>query len=977
MPLRFVAESATEGPSPGFLAHNRKYSVDLTKGQCRISSSKTALAMRFSTTVDPVNDGPVESRINSFVGKDANSWRTGMPAYSSVRYPNVSSGVDLSFYGSEGENGPEGELEFDFRVSPGASLAGTRFEVQASGPLHLESDGLHAGDLLLKQPVAYQVGHSGIRVPIACRYLLKRNTVTFDVASYDHRLPLVIDPVLTYSTFLGGEENEGIRAIAADLQGNIYVAGATSSGNLPTSASSFQPAFAGGLTASIQAGDAFVAKFNGANGSLMWLTYLGGSGNEFAAGLAVDPAGNVYVTGMTNSTNFPTTAGAIQSVYHGGGGNFTAQAGDAFVAKLDTDGSKLIYSTYLGGKMDDEGLAIAVDATGNAYVTGATLSSDFPATAGALQTKYGGTGGQPTFGGGGFPVQSYVASGDAFVAKLNPTGTSLIYCTYLGGSLDDGVSSIAVDASGNAYIGGATVSSNFPTTAGAFQTRYKGLNLNQPIGNTGDAFVAKLNAAGSALIYSTLLGGSGDDAIMGLVIDGNGNAYVSGFTSSTDFPVTSAAYQKNFKGPAAILPVAGGLGRAFVVGDAFAAKINPQGSALLYATLLGGTDDDSANGIAIDSEGNAYIAGNTNSNDFPVTSAAIQGKFGGSGGKVQPLGDAFLVKLDPAGATLTYSTFLGGSSDDGAGGIVIDPSGNVWIAGATVSGNFPLAGGSQQTAFGGTAGTSDSFVSEITGLAAPVTNGPVIAQNGMVGAGLSTPRVTALSQNSIVSVFGQGFAAAGKIYFAKLVDGSLATNLGGTCVRVNGNNSPLFYVSATQINFQAPELPGSGTVPAQVVTNCGGSESVSNTATLSVQTATPEFFYFVNNSTGVNPIAGSDYTANAVLGAPGSIPGVTTVAAKPGDLVILYATGLGPTVLNLAPGTLAPGGGAVTGTLSVSIGGVKLSAAQIQYAGVAPTFAGLYQLNLVVPNLGSGKQPVVVSINGIASPPNAYIDVAP
>jgi len=315
---------------------------------------------------------------------------------------------------------------------------------------------------------------------------------------------------LVYSTYLGGSGDDNGTSIGVDAAGNAYVMGGTSSTNFPTTAGAFQRTFGGGIS------DAFVTKLNPAGSGLVYSTYLGGSGSEGGFGIAVDAGGNAYVTGHTGSTNFPTTTGAFQTSF--GGGGF-----DAFVTKLNSTGSALVYSTYLGSSGTDNGNGIAVDAAGNAYVTGDTTSANFPTTTGAFQTTFR----------GGFD--------DAFVTKLNSTGSALVYSTYLGGSSTDNGTSIAVDAVGNAYVTGGTFSTNFPTTTGAFQTTLSGLE---------DAFVTKLNPLGTGLVYSTYLGGSGSDVGDGITVDAlpTPNAYVTGFTDSTNFPTTAGAFQTTLGG---------------------------------------------------------------------------------------------------------------------------------------------------------------------------------------------------------------------------------------------------------------------------------------------------------------------------------------------------------------------------------------------------------------------------------------------
>ncbi|MGB9073656.1 MAG: SBBP repeat-containing protein [Terriglobales bacterium] len=370
---------------------------------------------------------------------------------------------------------------------------------------------------------------------------------------------------------------------------------------------------------------------------LIYSTYLGGSNYDYGQSIAVDSTGNAYVTGYTGSTDFPTTPGAFQTTCCG-----------AFVTKLNPTGSALVYSTYLGGSSSDGALGIAVDSAGNAYVTGDAYSTDFPVTPGAFQTNFGG------------------GESDTFVTEINPTGSALVYSTYLGGSSYEYGYGIAVDSAGSAYVSGFTWSADFPTTPGAFQTNFGS--------GGGDAFVTKLNSTGSALVYSTYLGGSGNDDGSGIAVDSAGNAYVTGATGSTDFPTTPGAFQTTCNG--------GNYCAKY--GDAFVSKLNPTGSALVYSTYLGGNSYEYGAGIAVDSAGNAYVTGGTYSRDFP-TMNPLQATFGGG------QNDAFVSKLNPTGAALIYSTYLGGKQSDYGDGIAVDSAGNVYVTGVTWSGNFPLA----------------------------------------------------------------------------------------------------------------------------------------------------------------------------------------------------------------------------------------------------------------------------------------------
>jgi hypothetical protein len=507
------------------------------------------------------------------------------------------------------------------------------------------------GDVVEHAPVVYQEVN-GQRQTVAGRFVLGGNhQVGFQVGRYDHSKPLVIDPVLSYSTFLGGKANDRGSAIAVDSSGNAYITGYTNSSNFPTKGP-FQPSSGGGA-------DVFVTKLNATGTALVYSTYVGGSNNDIGNAIAVDSAGNAYVTGSTASANFPTMS-PLQAHLKG--------SEDAFLLKLNPAGTALAYSTFLGGSGLDVAYGIAVDGSGDAYVTGTTGSTDFPTTPGAYQTTNPG----PTFV-------------EAFVAHVNATGSSLVYATYLGGDFGAHGTSIAVDGSGNAYVTGNTSSTNF-ATAGAYQTVY------------GDAFVAKLNAAGTALVYATYLGGSGDDRGLGIAVDGAGNAYVTGVTASTNFP-TLNAYQ----------PVYGGNG------DAFVTEFNASGSALLYSTYLGGngSDDSPGNGgaIAVDASGNIYVTGSTSSTNFPTLNA-FQPTYGGGG-------DAFVAKINPSQsgtASLVYSSYLGGSGGGGdeGYGIAVDGSGNAYLTGETTSTDFPTTTNAFQTRFGGGKHTSDAFVTKIS-----------------------------------------------------------------------------------------------------------------------------------------------------------------------------------------------------------------------------------------------------------------------
>jgi beta-propeller repeat-containing protein len=401
---------------------------------------------------------------------------------------------------------------------------------------------------------------------------------------------------------------------------------------------------------------------------LAYSTYLGGNGFDGAGGIAVDRDGNAYVTGSTNSINFPTTLGTFETAFHGPAGYLS----DAFVTKFDPTGSALVYSTYLGGSNLDEGSRIAVDATGNVYVTGITHSTDFPTTTGAFQTTTD-------------------CTGDAYVTKLNPSGSALVYSTYLGGSGHEGGSDIAVDTLGNAYVTGSTNSLDFPTTLGAFQPVFAG-GIG-PLPGPSDAYVTKLNPTGSGLVYSTYLGGSGNDFGSGIATDADGNAYVTGRTDSRLFPTTPGAFQ----------PVFALTGGGLFDYNAFVTKLDPTGCSLVYSTYLGGNGHDQGLAIAIDRPGNAYVTGSSVSTNFPTTPGAFQPVSRGAG-------DGFVTKLDPTGSSLVYSTYLGGTDIDAGYAIAVGAAGDAYVTGITFSIDFPTTADVFQPAL---AGGADSFVTKL------------------------------------------------------------------------------------------------------------------------------------------------------------------------------------------------------------------------------------------------------------------------
>jgi Beta-propeller repeat len=516
--------------------------------------------------------GKLAGKSNYFIGSLPERWHAGISNYAKVRYRNVYRGVDMIYYGNQRQ------LEYDFVIRAGADPGSISLEFQGAGKAELGREGglvMHtdAGDLRWHKPLAYQEVN-GARKLVACAYAPRDGQqFGFTLGAHDAAKPLIIDPVLEYSTYLGGSNSEQGNGIAVDAHGSAYVTGITSSPDFPTE-NAFQKTFKGGE------GDAFVTKFNAA-GELVYSTYLGGSRLEFPGGIAVDIHGNAYVTGITSSPDFPTK-NAFQQIYAGG-------SADAFVAKFDADGDELVYSTYLGGSDFDEGNAIAVDSKGEAYITGEADSSDFP-------TK------------NAFEVHAKSPL-NAFVAKFDVDGDALVYSSYLGGSGINIGYGIALDAKGSAYVTGETTSPDFPIK-NAFQSSMK-----STVGGT-NVFVTKFDADGDALVYSTYLGGSIGEVGGGIAVDNTRHAYITGNTSSTDFPIKNA-----------FQPMPGSPS----ITTAFITKFDADGDALVYSSYLGGTTYDGGIGIAVDAHGNAYVTGFTSSTDFP-TKNAFQDKLKSSQG---------------------------------------------------------------------------------------------------------------------------------------------------------------------------------------------------------------------------------------------------------------------------------------------------------------------------------------------------------
>ncbi len=573
---------------------------------------------------------------NFFVGNDQNKFTTNVTLYGQVIVNEIYDGIDIRYYFEDNF------LKYDFIVHPWADANQIEINIVGSDKTYLNTKGELVlttlfGEIQNKNLYCYQQEN---KKKVDGKFTNNRGNWSLDIETYDKSQTLIIDPLI-YATYIGGSFYDDANSIVVDSSNNVYVCGYTHSINYDITPGAFQISYAGSW-------DVFVSKLNSDGTNLIYSTYIGGSGSDYATSNAVDANDNLYITGYTTSTDFITTTGAYQTINNGGV--------DGFITKLNASGTAIIYSTYIGGNNGDYSRAIAIDTYNNAYITGNTNSSNFVTSNGAFQTVYNGL-------------------DDIFVCKINDSGNNIIYSTYIGSFNNESGQSIALDNSGNAYITG-WAHFGFPTTPNAFQTI---------IGGGSDAIVVKLNSLGTSLIYSTFIGGNGLDASYDIAIDSSNNAYITGDTESSNFVVSSNALQTTREGGWT---------------DAFVTKINASGTAIIYSTYLGGNGDDTAHSIALDTNDNAYITGRTESTNFDITSGAFQTtKAAGR--------DVFASKLNSTGSGLLYSTYIGGNNNDVGLSIAVDSLTNAYLTGLTWSTNLYTTTGAFQTA---NSGTRDLFV---------------------------------------------------------------------------------------------------------------------------------------------------------------------------------------------------------------------------------------------------------------------------
>lgn len=698
LPLMFEANNGQTNPQVKFVSRGKGYTAFLTADGIVLSLHPGGIATTNTSGHPPASAVPHSSenttlqfsllgaranptvvgedlqpgKVNYFFGKDPAKWRTDVPTYAKVRYRNIYPGIDLIYYGNHQE------LEYDFEVLPGVDPSQIEFEIQGANQIRVDAAGdlvlaTGGGDLHFQCPAVYQKSNHQ-RVPVKGGYVMKDSThISFHIAQYDPSKPLVIDPALVYSTYMGGSGNDQPTGIVVDNAGSVYVTGYTDSVDFPL-------ATLGTLASGMD--HIFLAKLDPSGSNLVYADYIGGSGTDYGYALALDRSNNVWLTGSTRSSDFP-----VLNSYQSSEPGYQ----NGFVTKISADGSSLLYSTYLGGSGWDEGAGVRVDGSGYVYVAGATSSADFP-----MVNAY-----QPTVS----PNQAGMPGVYGFLAKLTPDGSSLVYSTFLGGSSNvvetcsqgpcwpspfSLIYGIAVDANGGAYVTGDTNTYNFPVTTAAYLTT-DSAPLNAMIG-----FVAKFDSVGN-LNYSTYFyGSSGASTEMtAIAVDSMGSAYVTGYAPSDGtFPITSTSICN----PSVSF---GGCSYGFVT------KFDPTGSFLVYSTFLGLYNVAFPMAIVLDASNDAYVSCLTSGSSF-TTVSGIESHAGGN--------DLLLAEVDQTGSTEIFATFLGGTGDEYPAGLAVDPQGSLYVAGLTLSSDFPLT----QAAFQGSAGgNSDVFIAKIAPQSAP------------------------------------------------------------------------------------------------------------------------------------------------------------------------------------------------------------------------------------------------------------------
>jgi hypothetical protein len=887
LPLIFEDNAGQAGGTARFIARSPDYLIGLEPSGAAVmlasppAGASIALEIRLEGA-DPSSQMTAEEKSvgvsNYFIGSDPAAWRTNIPHYTRVRAQGVYPGIDLVYYGNQRE------LEFDFVVGPGADPRQVILGLEGVETLRIDRH----GDLLaevgqrefrFRRPIAYQGEKDGRQEVKSGFVLLGRNEAGFEVGAYDRTRPLVIDPSIAYATYFGSGTStfESISGIAVDQAGCLFVQGTTAAANFPT-INALYPTALGGY-------DVFVSKLNAAGDTLLFSTYFGGSDRDYAAGIVVDTDGDIYLTGSTASTNFPTVS-PIQAVFGGSSGC----TGDAFLTKMKGDGSALIYSTYLGGSLDDEAMGVSVDDAESAYVSGRAESANFP-TANAYQ------GGNH----GGMEV---------FISKVNAAGSAFVYSTYLGGSGNESGARIAATSDGYACVAGHTSSTDFPLV-NAYQPTYGGQGAN----SIGDIFVTKFDPSGQSLVFSTYLGGNGDDMWPTVASGTDGAVYVTGDTSSTNFPTVNA-YQAARAGS----------------WDAFVTSFSSDGSSLIYSTYLGGSGSghDDPYGIAVNALGNAYVAGITRSADFP-TIDPIQAALSGES-------DGYISVFAADGKSLAFSTFLGGTGGDGLANPKLDADGNIYISGYASTG-FPTTPGSLMPTSPGAGG--GFCLAKIEGLSF-----------------VPGPTLTSLDPSS---------ADAGDAGFSLVVHGSDFVD--GAVVRWDGSDRTTTYVSAVELRaaIAAADMAAGKTV---MVTVRNPDTGVSNALTFMVNNPTPSMGTISptglpgGGSAFALTVQGSNFVPSSVVSWNGSDRTTTYISATELQAAITASDLATPGEIQVTVVNPAPVGGTSTAA-AFSVSGFTVASSPTS-ATVSAGQSATYSVSLT-PQYGSFDSAVSLSCTGLPS----------
>jgi uncharacterized protein (TIGR03437 family) len=936
VPLSFEANQGQTDSQVKFLSRGDGYSLFLTSNEVVFSLRTLAgfkappsvfrMALLGADRKAQVSGADILPGVaNYFIGNDPKKWRSGIGAYGKVKYRGIYPGVDAIFYGNQRQ------LEYDFVVAPGADpkqislgLTGVTPSLDIEGNVLLR---LADGVLALKKPIVYQNIDGGKRI-VDARYAIAGGKVGFRLGKYDHSQTLVIDPVFTYLTYLGGSGPDQIggsqavnqtgspaQALAIDSAGDVYVTGFTMSTDFPV-ANPYQ------ATSKTNTWTAFVSALNPSGTALLYSTYLGGSVYTEGNSVVWDSHDNaLYVVGTTNSPDFPITAGAFQTILSPnevGVNEVSAGQYNAFVAKFSPSG-QLTNSTFLGGNYPTTGFGIATDAQGQAYVVGFTQYNCIPPDSASYECF-------PTTPGAVIPAGTVSQNGNGFVSVFDPKLSTLLYSTLLGdpngaeGSTSEAFG-VAVDPSGNFYVVGVTGSPSLPTTPGAFQPELGTSNAIPLVG-----FAAKfgpVSASGASLTYLTYLEATGvsfGDLPGGVVADSQGNAYIGGYTNSTAFPLTPGAYQSTCNGN----------------NCAFVTKLNPKGTGLVWSTFVEVADYFGA--IQLDAQGNVYVVGYS-SEFFQGVNALQPGLVSGG----------FVSELDPTGATLLFSSLVGAAGvgvngNSSLSGLAVDALGNIYVAGNMIGATLPTTPGVVQPSYhGGSGAFGDGLIAKI----APTEPGPTVK---LATAGQVEP----FAPESIVSAYGTALATgttlAATIPLPVSLDGNTVTVTDSAAA---AHQAPLFYVSPSQINFEIP----AGTATGAATVTFQNQNGTTQSAPISIGTVSP----------GIFELNGAGLVAAWVL------PVISGVQQPLQPVYQISSGSVVPLPINLGPSTeqvyLEMYGTGIRSAKSVTVTMGTLSV-PLLYAGAAPVYAGLDQVNigpLPAALAGTGSLNIVITADGQAA----------